>query len=308
VCGLLCRGEVVWHSTCPKIMEAPSSASFVALVSLSLFLAICLWRTASLLRYQPSIPSSPTSVPLTRPSLKLIFHISLTFNALFECLFYLTMLHSHGYTLLGYAFHLCGLYWNILTFAIIIFTWGKILQTKSEQKISKIFLFAMSFVNFVTTIIGIVYLGRLPSLSFPPPPLTMAVLSGSFSNYSDAKWSYLLVIFVNGISLLILSGSLLIYGRILRKKLQVPSRFPNRSRRERKMNILMRINLILGICSLCFFIRVLCVVIFAADFTFSTELVARIPSVVWFLLSSCIPTIVPVSFLSPLPSLFSLSC
>jgi hypothetical protein len=60
------------------------------------------------------------------------------------------------------------------------------------------------------------------------------------------------------------------------------------------MNILTRINLILGICSLCFFLRVLCFMLSASDFAFSTDLVRPIPSVAWFLLSSCIPTIVPV--------------
>jgi hypothetical protein len=79
------------------------------------------------------------------------------------------MMHSHGYTLLGYAFHICGLYWNILTFAMIVFIWGKILQTKVEQKISKILLIGMIFVNLATTIIGIVYLGEFPSLRLSIP-------------------------------------------------------------------------------------------------------------------------------------------
>lgn len=76
------------------------------------------------------------------------------------------MMQSHGYTILGYTFHLLGLYCNILAFAVIIFIWNKILQSKAEKSISKIFLRLMLIVNLLVTVIGVMYLGEshLPSI------------------------------------------------------------------------------------------------------------------------------------------------
>lgn len=196
----------------------------------------------------------------------------------------------------------------------MIYTWSNILQTKKQKQKSKILLIGMIGINFITSLITIIFLSIIYILFifyilFILSFLLLFILlflfflflvsSGSFSKFTEGIWNYyLLVIFINGISLLSVSMNLLIYGRTLRQKLLIKS-FTNKFWTQRKLRMLIRINLILGICSICFFVRVACITLDTIDrLSPESSLVSNFPSVVWYLFSSWIPTIIPVSLIN----------
>jgi ABC-type Fe3+ transport system permease subunit len=109
------------------------------------------------------------------------------------------------------------------------------------------------------------------------------------------NWAYVLFTSVNGFSLFLLTCSVMVYGRILAKRFIVePNRSQSKSETRRKYQSLLRINTILGICCVCFFLRVVCLGIAISD-SFGTNIEEKyFPPIWWFLLNSWIPT-VPVS-------------
>lgn len=127
----------------------------------------------------------------------------------------------------------------------------------------------------------------LPSIYF------LLVSVGNVSNFAEKNnWAYVLVVAVNGLSLFFLTCSLLIYGRVLAKRFQVdPNRNISKLEIRRKYQSLLRINTILGICCVCFFIRVCCLGIATSDSLGTNIEEKHFPPVWWFLLNSWIPTI-----------------
>jgi hypothetical protein len=59
--------------------------------------------------------------------------------------------------------------------------------------------------------------------------------------------------------------------------------------------IIYRINMICGICAMCFFIRVMCLAVVIYDSAVNKDYSYQVPKFVWFLLSNWIPTLCPVS-------------
>jgi hypothetical protein len=121
---------------------------------------------------------------------------------------------------------------------------------------------------------------------------------GSYYKYvSHGSGSYIAIVLVNGFSLFILSCGLLIYGWMLKVKLSNNSIWES-SERDRKLKIITRINSVLGICSICFFIRVLCLIAVMIDVSRNETLTDQLPLYSWFLISSWIPTLGPVRMTS----------
>jgi hypothetical protein len=131
-----------------------------------------------------------------------------------------------------------------------------------------------------------------------------AVVSGSYDDFVHHSMSYVLVVFVNGFSLFLLCCGLILYGWLLMNKLalRIPAieytsytttTTPADSDSQR-VRTLRRIISILGICAGCFFLRVLCLIGVITDATRDETLTDQPPLIIWFLVSSWLPTICPV--------------
>jgi hypothetical protein len=128
------------------------------------------------------------------------------------------------------------------------------------------------------------------SLSFDLPVVDSV---DNVEEYSERNnWAYVLFTAVNGFSLFLLTCSVLIYGRILAKRFVVePHRSVSKTETRKKYQSLLRINAILGICCICFFLRVVCLSIAISD-SFGTQIEEKyFHPIWWFLLNSWIPTI-----------------
>jgi mannose/fructose/N-acetylgalactosamine-specific phosphotransferase system component IIC len=121
-------------------------------------------------------------------------------------------------------------------------------------------------------------------------------------------------IMIEAASLFALTCGLLLYGLRLKKKLSISaivvrSNFLTESEMQAQMAALHKINSVLLICSVCYFVRVFLLTMLAIYIYDSSRDVNSfldiIPLIVWFLLSSWVPVVLPVSH--PLHSSLSYS-
>lgn len=123
----------------------------------------------------------------------------------------------------------------------------------------------------------------------------VTVASKSFSEFQD-HYSVvnLLLTLTHSLCLLILSCSMLFYGIRLQQKLGNSSlkAIPGKTR---KIAILLRINIVLLICCVCFFLRVIALAMLCRDIVLnSTFTDDKILLIGWFIISNWLPTTFPV--------------
>lgn len=95
------------------------------------------------------------------------------------------------------------------------------------------------------------------------------------------------------LTLFLLSAGLFIYGWKLKTKLLSNSIWTP-SEKARKVEVLMRINTVLGICCMCFLLRVICLIGVIIDDIREVSLTDQVTEPVWFTISNFIPTLCPV--------------
>lgn len=120
-------------------------------------------------------------------------------------------------------------------------------------------------------------------------------LSHSFWTYQDDYWYInLTTTLMHSICLMLLSVSMLFYGIQLQLKL-ARSTVKSAPGKTTKSSIILRINGMLTICTVCFFLRVIVLGILCSDIILQTTYTDKqITSIAWYMMSNWIPTLIPV--------------
>lgn len=151
--------------------------------------------------------------------------------------------------------------------------------------------------NFLISVLTIVFICTLSSsLQVSASNLFFLVISSSFGDFQDDySVMNLLLVVTHSLCLLILSCSMLWYGIRLQQKLGNSSlkAIPGKNR---KIAILVRINTVLFICCVCFFLRIIALGLLCTDIILGNTFTDRkILLMGWFIISNWIPTCLPVS-------------
>jgi len=211
--------------------------------------------------------------------MKMMFHFCMTLYALFETLYCGSLMLHNGYALWGYSSHLVALFCYVYAFLTVIYLWGNTMAFGNRFEYPRRAGLVIVYTNLLITIITIACL----------------FASGSYSNFQD-KFSYinLLLILVHSISLMLLACGMLWYGIRLQQKLGRTS-IKASPGRNRKIDILLRINAVLLVCNVCFFLRILALGLLCSDIILGNNITDRkIYLLGWFLISNWIPTLFPV--------------
>jgi hypothetical protein len=131
------------------------------------------------------------------------------------------------------------------------------------------------------------------------------VISPSFPKYEDNyRYINLSLTLMHSLCLMLLSISMLFYGVKLQFKL-ANSTVKSAPGKATKLSIILRINGMLTVCNVCFFLRVVVLGILCSDIiTNSTYADKRITDVGWYVMSNWIPTLIPVSDVSSIPPFY----
>mmetsp|Transcript_2664 Transcript_2664/g.3994 ORF Transcript_2664/g.3994 Transcript_2664/m.3994 type:complete len:345 (-) Transcript_2664:79-1113(-) len=206
--------------------------------------------------------------------LKIIFHISMNVFALFELVYSISILVYNDYTLWGYAFHVLALYFFVVSYSTVIYLWGQTIGKRHDYaRRAGVFVLLM---NLLASILAICYL----------------CISEDFNDYDDNHTVItLILIVVFSVSMLLLTCGMLWYGIRLQQKLNSGS-ITDKAEQQRKMAIIVRINAVLIICNVCFFLR-----LFALGSLSYGKMTHQSTTFFgifgWFAFSSWIPTLVP---------------
>jgi hypothetical protein len=127
-------------------------------------------------------------------------------------------------------------------------------------------------------------------------------LSESFIAYEENYWVMNLVTtMMHSACLMLLSASMLFYGIKLQLKL-AKSTVKSAPGKTTKVAIILRINGMLAICNICFFLRVVVLGILCSDILLHKSYTdKKISTYGWYMMSNWIPTLIPVRV--PLPLL-----
>jgi hypothetical protein len=132
---------------------------------------------------------------------------------------------------------------------------------------------------------------------------TALFLLGLSKGYDDFQSRYnaiySLLTFTNALSLFLISFGLLVYGLhlkdILRAHLNSPWDLQSNEKNSINLNILIKINMVLSVCTVCYTLRVALLCIILGDTIQGTDVSDVFPSLVWFTISNWIPLLIPVS-------------
>jgi hypothetical protein len=143
-----------------------------------------------------------------------------------------------------------------------------------------------------------IFVSFFHSLSFSLSPIAHRNTLGRIGNYKDYlahSKAYETIVIVNALSLFILCIGMLIYGTILKIRLDLSLHdillrgSHAVVENTKKIHLLRRILSILGICFTCFLLRVICLSVLLYDVTTSRHLTDQIPLSLWYTLSQWIP-------------------
>jgi hypothetical protein len=192
---------------------------------------------------------------------------------------------------------------NVVAFSIVLYNWSRIFVSKNYHfQISKVILVGFICVNIIATIAGVIDLCKLSNSKFPILIISLGII-GSYFKYVAESQTYEVIVITNSVSLLLLCITMISYGYVVKNKLDVSLRDifllqddQTLIENSKKLALLRRILSLLSICAMCFLIRVVCLCGVLYDVsTTGTDITDQIPLVVWFILSSWVPTIIPVS-------------
>lgn len=124
------------------------------------------------------------------------------------------------------------------------------------------------------------------------------VISPTFDDFQEKYWYInLLVILMHSVCLMLLAFSMLWYGINLQLKL-ARSTVKSASGKNSKLAIILRINGMLTVCNVCFFLRIIALSILCNDVIMGTTFTDdHILVIGWFLMSNWIPTLIPVNII-----------
>lgn len=105
------------------------------------------------------------------------------------------------------------------------------------------------------------------------------------------------MIVVFALSMLFLTCGMLWYGIKLQRKLN-SGVITNPVEKAKKVAIVYRINGVLAICNICFFLRVVSLVGLASGIIWDTDYTSVVGTFGWFVFSMWVPTLVPVSIVA----------
>ena len=234
------------------------------------FLLIVLWRTAVLFR------GSPKVLPLTT---KKCFHFLLAAFVALEIPYYALLIADRDYSRTGYLCHLLALWCDLAAFSCVIILWARTLSMVRNTRGVVRWVVAADVFNALCTVACAAAL----------------FLSEDLNDFqSRGSWAYLALYTVYAVTLFLYSLWLVYYGLLLQARLTSHPNWEMRDR-MRRIRILLRINGVLIVCAVCFFLRIIMVtVLLAAQLRASTaEGWENISDVQWLVLSSWIPTLVP---------------
>lgn len=118
---------------------------------------------------------------------------------------------------------------------------------------------------------------------------------GNYEKYLSQSKAYETIVVVNGVSLLILCIGMLIYGTLLKLRLDLSLHdlllrgSQVLVENTKRIYLLRRIIIILGICTTCFLLRVVCLGVLLFDVIDHHHATDSIPLVLWYTLSQWIP-------------------
>ena len=175
--------------------------------------------------------------------------------------------------------------------------WTSIISYKRDINRSKFILSGFILLNIGCTLAGIIDLCNVFFFSFFSFFYSFFLgIIGNYDEYLSKSKAYETIVVVNGLSLLILCVGMLIYGFILKIRLDLSLNdlllrgshliLENNTKR---IYLLRRILIILGICTTCFLLRVICLGLVLYDVIGHHHLTDTVPSVVWYTLSQWIP-------------------
>jgi hypothetical protein len=185
---------------------------------------------------------------------------------------------------------------NVIAFALVIYLWTSIISYKRDITRSRYILSIFLALNIGCTLAGVVDLCMPPLSSIAIVHVSIGRI-GNYEDYLANSKAYETIVIVNALSLFILCIGMFVYGMILKLRLDLSLHdLLLRSHgshmvaeNTKKIRLLRRILIILGICFSCFFLRVICLAVLLYDVTTSHHLTDQIPLVVWYTFSQWIP-------------------
>jgi hypothetical protein len=159
-------------------------------------------------------------------------------------------------------------------------------------------LLTFSFLPNPSSSLSSLFPHPLFAVAAPPPPSPKGRI-GNYEEYLANSKAYETIVIVNALSLLLLCIGMLLYGMILRLRLDLSLRdlllirsgtgTQIAAENQRKIQLLRRILIILGICTTCFLLRVICLSVLLIDVTTGRHLTDQIPLSLWYTLSQWLP-------------------
>jgi len=221
-------------------------------------------------------------------SYKLLFHGIFACFSLFEGLYSFSIIIYQGYTTWGFSLHMLALFCNLLSFTTVLGMWSKALSTNELVQKERVIGVCFVGINTLSTLVDLIVLG----------------VGGFYSELYAKVEIYTTMLYV--LSLFILSGGLLVYGCRLRMKLSQPLSLPLQSAeemllREKAIALLNRITVVLATCTVCYTVRAVFLLMLVASHITNgdgrhADAVNSIPLLLWFVVTSWIPTIIPGLF------------
>jgi hypothetical protein len=267
-----------------------SVAGGVGVILYSSILSMSIYQTALYLGDSRADKSS------RQYQLKLYFHIVFGFYCLFDLLYYVSLYFYATYVTWGYALHLISLLINLYAFSIVIYLWRITLDPRDIRIREQVAGFLFLGINTISTCCDLVLWCKF----FQPLPSSPYSGTHPKKDLNDPETVAINLVYVS--SILFVTCSLIVLGHQLKHRLSQSSstRSPQRTQNEiqiKTMAILRRTNTVLVICAVCYGIRTLFLLILTLDSVGNTSpggAVLGMPNIMWFTLTSWIPTLFPV--------------
>lgn len=214
--------------------------------------------------------------------MRVLFLVMSVLGAFFDGLYFLMMVIHDKYTLVGYNFHMLGMFFSAMAFIAVVFRWNKALQIHSKSSTLTKISYLLVVGNCLVTLVAIID----------------SLMARNYDEYLK-RWSYEAVATTNCSTIFLYSSGLYFYARYVRSKLIVSGRdslynvssLEYEVHRTQLLRKLFKMNVVLGVCSACYFLRVVCLGMVLVDIERDETTTDSISLYWWFTLSLWIPSL-----------------
>lgn len=213
------------------------------------------------------------------PHPKFVFHISLTACLFMETFYYLGFALEGSFTRWAQVIRAISLLLYLLAYSTVILLWSKTLTFRSKPNpVPKYCVMGILAIHCISALLVI---GGLCA-------------SSGYDDFNDNYKSLTIsFVFIQSMSFFLLALGMLMYGVKLQCNLRDNTMWLQ-SEPSKKLMILVKINTLLLVCTLCYALRVATMATYFMDIINDTSRVDNSSTIVWFTLSQWVPMLLPV--------------